>query len=155
MPENEQVILVVGPVDGRAARAWTGHMLRNLDVIRAAPERLPFRLPADVTTEFVRLLERWYLAADGRDVFEAREEIEDERLRSLVRYWANLDSLTDQQVADLGVTWSPEHARPFFDALAAGVAEALAGLGDPDPFAEHLADRDRVTGAGGAGTARG
>lgn len=149
------MILVVGPVDAAAARAWTGHMLRNLEVIRAAPERLPFRLPADVTAEFVRLLEKWYLDADGRHVVEIREELEEERLRSLVRYWANLDSLSDAQVAALGVTWSPEHARPFFEALAQGVAAALATAGDPDPFAELLADRDRVTGAGGTETARG
>lgn len=149
------VLLQVGPVDAVAARAWTGHMLRNLDVVRAVPDRLPFRLPPDVTAEFVRLLDRWHHDAHGTDVFEAREELDVERLRSLVRYWANLDSLTDEQIADLGVTWSPEHARPFFEALAAGVAEALARTGDPDPFAELLVDPGRVPGAGGTETARG
>jgi hypothetical protein len=151
----EVVELVVGPVDAGAARAWTGHMLRNLAVVREVPERLPFRLPDDVTDEFVRLLEGWYAGAEGRAVFEARESLDLDRLRSLVRYWANLDSLTDAQIAELGVTWSDERARPFFDALAAGVADALARSGAPDPFAELLADPDRVPGdpsGGGSGT---
>jgi hypothetical protein len=152
------VLLVVGPVDADAARAWTGHMLHNLEVVAEARERLPFRLPEEVSDDFVGLLRGWLDLAQGCDVFEWEARFDPERLRSLVRYWANLDALTDDQVAALGVTWSPPHARPFFEARARAVAEAFDRAGGPDPFAELLADPARVPGdpsAKGGRTARG
>lgn len=158
MADDGGMLLVVGPVDADAARAWTGHMLRNLEVVAEARDRLPFRLPEEVSDDFVGLLQGWLDLAQGRDVFEWEARFDPERLRSLVRYWANLDALTDDQVAALGVSWSPPHARPFFDALARAVAEAFERAGDPDPFAELLADVERVPGdpgPGGGRTARG
>jgi hypothetical protein len=57
------------------------------------------------------------------------------RLEHLVRYWANLDVLTDELVDRLGLAWAPLETRPFFDALVAGVGAALRG----DPYVRLLA----------------
>ena len=144
--DDGRVLLRIGPVDATAARVWTAHMLGSLDVVARSSDRLPFRLPPEVTADFRRLLREWNGIATGREVFEWQGQFDLDRLRSLVRYWANLDALTDDQMAGLGVTWSPPHARPFFDALATAVATTLAETGDTDPFADLLADKGRVPG---------
>jgi hypothetical protein len=123
-------------------------MILNLRAIRPQRDRMPFRLPDEVADAIETLLVRWHDRAHRcGDVFEAVEEIDEDELRLLVRYWANLDSLTDAQVAALGVDWSSAEERPFFEALAHGVARALAdadaageAAGAGDPFAELLVD---------------
>jgi hypothetical protein len=136
------VRIVIGPVSAAAARGWTAHMVANLRAIRPRRDRMPFRLPDEVADAIEALLVGWHdHALVCGDVFEAVEEIDDDEVRLLVRYWANLDSLTDEQVAALGVDWSSPANRPFFEALANGVARALAGDGESggsDAFAELL-----------------
>ena len=140
----------IGPVAASAARGWTAHMVENLRAIRPQRHRMPFRLPDEVADAIEVLLLRWHdHAVSCGEVFHVVEVMDDDEVRLLVRYWANLDSLTDEQVAALGVDWSaPEH-RPFFDALALGVAQGLAdadadaGGAGSDPFAELLVEHGR------------
>jgi hypothetical protein len=141
------VRIEIGPVAATAAHGWTAHMVENLRAIRPQRDRMPFRVPDEVAEAIETLLVRWRdQAADGGDVFHVIEVMDEDEVRSLVRYWANLDSLTDQQVAALGVDWSTPEERPFFDALVAGVARALgdadAAAGAPvrDAFAGLLVD---------------
>ena len=136
------MLIAVGPVDAEAARQWTRHLLGNLTILKSQLAQLPFRLPSDVVEDFAQLLSSWLLHAEG-DVFLWSDDLEEERVRNLVRYWANLDSLSDELVADLGLTWAPASARPFFDALAGAVAEAFAAAGAPDPFAELLVEHGK------------
>jgi hypothetical protein len=131
------VRITIGPVDAGAARLWSHHLLANLTIVKDQVERLPFRLPADVIDDFAALLSTWVLHAEG-DVFLWSDDLDEDRVRNLVRYWANLDSLGDEVVVALGLTWAPAEARPFFDALARGVADGLASTGTSDPFAELL-----------------
>ena len=145
--ERTDVRVEIGPVDAKAARGWTAQMASNLRAIRPQRARLPFRLPDEVADAIEGFLDAWHAHALGcGPVFHVVEVIEEDELRQLVRYWANLDSLTDEQVAALGVDWSSAEARPFFDALAVGVAQALSGVdaagGGPgrDAFAELLVE---------------
>ena len=138
----------VGPVDVKAARCWLAHVRPSLAAVRRQQDRLPFRLPPEVADDIDELLGQWSDAADavaagGGDEFHWVGLLEEERVRTLVRYWANLDSMSDELVRDLGVDWSPPDGRPFFAALTTAVAEALATaeLG-PDPFAELLVERN-------------
>jgi hypothetical protein len=114
-------------------------MVENLRTLRPQRDRMPFRLPDEVSLAIEDHLLRWQaVAAKGSEVFHVVEEVDDDELRLLVRYWANLDSLTDEQVRTLGVDWSSADHRPFFDALVQGVARALADAGDG--FAGLLSD---------------
>ena len=143
------MLIAIGPVDADAARRWTRHLLGNLTIVRTRLELLPFGLPGEVIEDFAGLLSTWSHHAEG-EVFFWRDDLDVDRVRNLVRYWANLDSLSDERVAALGLTWAPAAARPFFDALTRAVAEAFAATGDPDPFAELLvvhADRPVRTAA--------
>lgn len=137
------MLIVVGPVDAASARAWTGHLLAALEVVRAERHLLPFRLPDEVAHDFERFLRTWADIARDADVFFWEADLDPDQVRSLVRYWANLDSLGDDWVDGVGLAWSPMAARPFFDALTSGVADALSREGEPDPFADLLVDRGR------------
>lgn len=123
----------IGPVSGAAARAWCEHLRANLDVVAARREVLPFNLPDEVVEAFAVLLDEWRQAASG-DIFEWSADFTEDELRSLVRYWANLNAMTARHLDEFGITWSPDDARPFFHALVAGVEQAFVDEGRPDPF---------------------
>jgi hypothetical protein len=128
----------IGPVDANAAEVWTDHMLGNLAVIRTQLEKLPFKLPEEIVDELGDLLRRWNdhaveAIADQKD-FRWQQDFDEADVHRLVQYWANLDSLTEEHLDRFGIKWSPLESRPFFDALAAGVAGAL----QHDPFADLL-----------------
>jgi hypothetical protein len=140
------VLVAIGPVDADAARRWTAHMLANLEVVRAQRDLLPIRLPDEVVEDFTVLLHDWHAQAVRSDLFHWTADLDPAAVRSLVRYWANLDSLSDEQVRRLGISWAPPSGRPFFEAVAAGVAEALAAEdvdGRSDPFADLLVEHGR------------
>lgn len=134
-------MIVVGPVPGHAARAWTSHMLANLGVVHARAAELPFRLPDDVACTFWALLSEWNDLASHDDVFEWHTTMEPAHVHHLVRYWVNLDSLAKAQLDRFGITSPPARARPFFDALVIAVVDAFERLGEPDPFAALLRHR--------------
>ncbi|HVM09403.1 MAG TPA: hypothetical protein VM345_13130 [Acidimicrobiales bacterium] len=135
------MIITVGPVSSHAARLWTSHLLANLVAVRGASDKLPFRLPLEVADAFEALLQEWHEVARTLPTFVWSEDLDPDWVRLLVRYWANLDSLTDEHLSQVGISWSPPDARPFFVALADGVAQAFRGIGQDDPFSELLARR--------------
>lgn len=140
------MIVSIGPVDAGAARRWTAHLLANLELVRAQRDRLPIRLPDEVIEDFTTLLRDWHGHAVRTDVFHWQADLDPDAVRTLVRYWANLDSLTDEQVRDLGLNWAPPSSRPFFEAVTAAVAIALAAEdadGHTDPFADLLVEHGR------------
>ena len=133
--------VVIGPVDAGAAREWTEHMLANLEVIRSKRRLLAFALPDEVLDHFRQLLGDWRDAATTDETFLWEADFDPDTVHHLVHYWANLDSLSDGDVERLGIEWAPMSARPFFDALATGVAAALARSGEEDVFAALLVER--------------
>jgi hypothetical protein len=136
------VIITIGPVRSAAALEWTSATMRNLARVRAAAAdgTLPIRLPVDVADAFDGLLREWHSHAGRSETFHWSEEFDREWARHLVQYWANLDALSQEHAATLGLEWSPPEARPFFAALAAGVADALA-TDDDEPFSRFLTTR--------------
>ena len=87
------------------------------------------------------LLLEWHRVADRGGMFRWEAEMDEAQVRMLVQYWANLDSLTDEHLDRLGITWSPPDAKEFFDAVAVGVASAFEVNGGREPFSEMLASQ--------------
>ena len=133
----------IGPVEVVSARCWLPHVLEGLRIVRAKQHLLPFRFPKDVADDIDTLLTAWLRHADATPsaAFHWVGALDEEHVRHLVQYWANLDSLTDDQARVLGVDWSPPDGHPFFLALATAVADALAHAErGPDPFAALLVE---------------
>lgn len=97
-------------------------------------------MPDDVIGSIAAYPDEWRFAAAGDGPFDWSAVLGRRRLELLVRYWANVDLLTDELVDRLGLGWAPPSTRPFFDALVAGVDAVLRrDDGSRDPFARALA----------------
>lgn len=123
-PEAE-IHVAIGPVSADAARVWIANTSKIMAAVRAHPERVAEPPSADVLDRIEFLLDSWasLLAQDGEFRWAARARPDD--VRRLVEQWAALDRMTDAELDALGVRWSPPEGGPFFEALTAGVLEAL------------------------------
>lgn len=133
----EGIRAVIGPVPATAARVWIANTRKIVDAVRTQPEKIPFRVPDDVGDAFAEYLDRWWQEAQDEEFHWSGEE-DPERLRMLLTYWVNIDRLTDAQMADLGVTWSPPAGEPFFQAVTAAVIAALVSNDELADFGETL-----------------
>jgi len=115
----------VGPVSSSAARVWVANTKKIVDAVMARPDVLEEAIPSDVLTLFHSFLEQWDALAQSTAEFRwvARAKAED--VSRIVGYWAAVDALSDEQLRELGVAWSPPEGAPFFTALTTGVLSAL------------------------------
>jgi CheY-like chemotaxis protein len=128
-PEAE-VEIRLGPVDAAAARVWVDNTLTIVAAVRGHPGVLEEPVPDDVLDQFVALLETWQTLAAATDEFywTARGDALD--VETLVDWWAKIDRLSPEQLATLGVHWSPPEGEPFFRALTACVMNAISARRD-------------------------
>jgi CheY-like chemotaxis protein len=131
----------VGPVSSSAARVWVANTATILDAVAARPDVLGEVVPADVVVLFRSLLSRWGEIAEGGDEFHwvARASASD--ISRIIEYWAVIDRMTDEQLAALGIHWSPPEGAFFFQALTAGVLEALSLHEETQRLASMLSEQ--------------
>jgi CheY-like chemotaxis protein len=136
-PEAE-VEIRLGPVDAAAARVWVNNTSDIVAAVRAHPGVLEEPVPDEVLDQFVALLETWRTLAAATDVFfwTARGDALD--VETLVDWWAKIDRLSPQQLATLGVHWSPPEGEPFFRALTACVIDAISARRDMEALVAVL-----------------
>jgi len=139
--EAATVEVRVGPVASEAARVWVANTSCILLAIRAHPEMLPIRVPDDVMDLFGRFLKTWGDLAHERAEFTWVARTSPQEIQRLVENWATLDRLSDDDLATLGCTWSPPEGQPFFNALTAGVLEALEAHAESRALARVLAEQ--------------
>ncbi len=128
----------VGPVDCEIAQAWVANTSRILAAVRAHPEVLPEPIPDDVAEMFAGLLETWGEVANGSCEFVWVGRARPSAVRRIVEYWAMVDRLPEDVLEGLGCQWSGPDARPFFDALTAGVMDALQSCEETRELAQRL-----------------
>lgn len=124
------VSVFLGPVPSPSARAW----LRAATVTVAEARRRDLGVPTDVLDAFDHYLRVWGAHMDG-DRFEWSGTIEVGLLRHLAAQWARLAALAREDPAGSGLRPADPEGAPFFDALAVGLAEALARADDRERFA--------------------
>ena len=139
--ENASVEVRVGPVPSEAASLWVANTSGILAALRRHPEVMPVDVPEDVMELFGQFLETWGGIAREEAEFSWVARTTPEELQRVVEYWAALDRLTDDDLAVLGCSWSPPAARPFFNALTAGVLEALQAHAESRELARTLAEQ--------------
>jgi DNA-binding NarL/FixJ family response regulator len=124
-PELE-VELRLGPVDAAAARIWVDNTTKIVAAIRAHPEVLGDPVPDELLDVFVELLETWRDLAAAADEFYWTARADVTEVERLVDAWARIDRMSDDQLAQLDVHWSPPDGEPFFRALTACVINAIS-----------------------------
>ena len=137
-PEAE-IQVQVGPVPQRAAQIWLDNTSRLLAAIRAHPEVFDAPVPDEVLDAFEVFLETWRSLTGAAGDFKWVARVRPSEVRDLVEHWAALDRMTDEQLAAMGVGWSPPEGTPFFEALVAGVLAALEAHAETQQLARTLA----------------
>jgi CheY-like chemotaxis protein len=137
---DPMVELRVGPVSSTAARVWVANTTTILDAVVERPDVLGEVVPADVVALFRSLLSRWAeIAVGGEFHWVARASASD--ISRIIEYWAMIDRMTDEQLAALGIHWSPPDGAAFFRALTVGVLEALSLHEETQRLASMLAEQ--------------
>jgi CheY-like chemotaxis protein len=136
-PEAE-VEIRLGPVDAAAARVWVSNTSLIVAAVRAHPEVLDEPVPDAVLDQFVALLDTWRtLASETEDFYwTARGDALD--VENLVDWWAKIDRLSPEQLATLGVHWSPPEGEPFFRALTECILDAISARRDMEALVAVL-----------------
>jgi CheY-like chemotaxis protein len=144
------VRVTVGPVPGASARVWLRAATQTMATVRA---RSDLDVPVDVLAGFDHYLATWSDAM-ARDEFHWTGEVDVALLRHLAAHWARLVALAreDGDAAHGLETADPEGAA-FFDALAAGMADALARADDLERFAPKFEEVVPAFDAGPTATA--
>jgi CheY-like chemotaxis protein len=136
---DADVELRLGPVDANAARVWIANTATIVTALRDHPEVLSEPVPDDVLEVFDRFLDTWRTLAAATEEFywAARAAVAD--VERLVDWWATIDRMSDDQLAVLGVHWSPPEGEPFFRALTAAVIDAVSSRREMQTLAAVLA----------------
>lgn len=138
--------VVVGPVPSASALAWVANSAQILDAVVAHPEIAGERLDVDVAATFRELLGTWRALASSEATFYWTARPDPGTADRLVRAWAAMDRLSDEQIAALGCSWSPPEARVFFEALTGGIVEAMARHRQTRELAAWLGEKWRAPG---------
>jgi CheY-like chemotaxis protein len=120
----------IGPVPAASARAW----LQAAKVTMAEARARDLGVPADVLDAFDHYLELWGRDMAG-DVFEWSGSIDPLVLRRLAGQWARLAMLAREDPDGSGLRPAGPEGGAFFEALAIGLADALARADDRERFA--------------------
>lgn len=131
----------VGPISAKAARVWIPNTRTIIDAVAAQPEVLGETIPDDVIDLFRSFLDQWDVVAANTEEFRWVARAKPADVSRVVGYWATIDSMTDEQLARLGIHWSPPEGEPFFQALTAGVLDALRRHEETQRLAAHLGEQ--------------
>jgi CheY-like chemotaxis protein len=123
--EKATIEIHMGPVSSRAARVWIENTTKILDAVAARPDVLGAAIPDDVLDLFRTFLSQWRAMAEGTDEFRWVARADPDAVQLAVGHWAQIDAMSDEQLAELGVGWAPPEGAPFFEALTTGVIEAM------------------------------
>jgi CheY-like chemotaxis protein len=131
----------LGPVAGEAARVWVANTKTIIDAVAAHPDVLDEPIPDDVLELFRSFLDQWADIAGDADEFRWVARASPADVERVVSSWAAIDRMTDDDVARLGVHWSPPQGEPFFHALTEATLDALQRHDDTARLAARLSEQ--------------
>ena len=133
-PAMSTVTVTIGPVPGGSARAWLDAAVATMDVVRVRPD---LGVPDDVLEAFDGYLLRWRREVSD-EPFLWSGDIDPLVLRRLASQWVRLAALAREDPDGSGIRPGDPESGTFFEALAAGMAEALARADDQERFASKF-----------------
>jgi hypothetical protein len=86
---------------------------------------LPAAPPPAILDQFEHYLAIWEELSTATDSFFWSASAKPSDVDVLLESWAAMDSMSNDQLAELGVQWSPPDALPFYRALTTGILDAL------------------------------
>lgn len=116
----------VGPVPAASALEWIDNTARIIGAVRAHPELTDSAVPPDVLDTFDEYLAIWREIAQAKPEFVWAATAEPSEVHRLIEAWATIDRIPDEQLAAVGLAWSPDLGRAFYQAATQAIMEALA-----------------------------
>ena len=116
----------IGPVDADVARTWLVNSRRIIACLRRRPAAASFILSPPLLDVMDGYLAAWQDVAATSDVFFWETDADPALIADVAAEWVRVDSLTDEELADLGCAWAGPECAPFYEAVLTGVAAALS-----------------------------
>lgn len=138
---GDTIDLTLGPLSSVAARVWIPNTMAIVAAVRSHGARLGVHIDDDVSDQFLAYLREWLTIAEAEDEFFWAASAPADVARRLIESWALIDGITDDQLAELGCSWSPAEGEPFFVALTTAVIEALDRHADTVNLAAQLREQ--------------
>jgi hypothetical protein len=121
-----RVRFAIGPVDAAIARTWLANSRRIIACLQRTPAAVSFILSPPLLEVMDGYLAAWQDVAATSDVFFWQTDADPALIADVAAEWIRVDSLTDEELADLGCAWAGPECAPFYEAVLSGVAAALS-----------------------------
>lgn len=131
------IVVTIGPVPTASALAWIEAATETVAVLRGEPA---LDVPAAVIESFEHFLASFAAhAAVHPEEFLWSAAVDDAVVRSVGLHWARIVSVT-RSGRPTGLARAAPEGAAFYDALAAGIADALAAAEQEEPIATGFAE---------------
>jgi CheY-like chemotaxis protein len=138
LTEDPTMEIHVGPVCARSAQAWITNTRKILVAVANRPDVIGTEIPDDVQQMYHSFLDEWETLAATTDEVVLLLRATPSDIYRLAHYWGAIDAISDEGIAHLGVTWAPPEGAAFFEALTAGVLDALQRHEETKRLGERL-----------------
>lgn len=127
---DSRVTFRLGPVPAAMAAAWVANARLLVEAVRVHRGQISIDVHESMLDVLELVLDIWDGCAARSDPFVWSTETDANQVLYLAREWLEIGSLTADELDQIGCVWAPEWTRPFADALATGVVEALRAVGE-------------------------
>jgi CheY-like chemotaxis protein len=117
--------VTVGPVPADAALIWIENTTRIVEAVRDTPGLTDQEIDPGVFDLFCQYLASWKEVAEGEQEFLWRASADPAHVSHLLEAWASIDRIDEDRLRELGLEWSNERGRLFFNALTTAIVGEL------------------------------
>ncbi|HYD09375.1 MAG TPA: hypothetical protein VEA78_04675, partial [Acidimicrobiales bacterium] len=122
---DDEVQLVVGPVDAAIAMKWLDHTRELLALVRERRSENPVDVDPSLTFVVDAILAQWAEVGANANTFFWRFPVQADVLMTVVEQWLEIRDLSDDELVRLGIDPKRDDMRPMTDAVIAAISVAL------------------------------
>jgi CheY-like chemotaxis protein len=116
----------IGPVPSDSALDWIDNSCRIVAAVRANPELTEAPVDAEVLGTFEDYLATWRDVAQANEEFVWAASATPSEVDRLLSAWATIDRIPEERLEALGLSFTAERGRLFYETITSAVMEALA-----------------------------
>jgi two-component system chemotaxis response regulator CheY len=116
----------IGPVPSDAALEWIDNSCRIVEAVRANPELTEAPVDVVVLDTFDEYLSAWRDVARENEEFVWAASATPSEVDRLLSAWATIDRIPEERLEEVGLSFTGERGRLFFETITSAVMEALA-----------------------------
>jgi hypothetical protein len=131
----------IGPVDAGSVTMWVAYARTVLAQALSRPAEHRITVPPETIEGFERFLDQWQEVAERDTTFVWVAEVDPDEVEFLTHAWFSIAGALAAEADKRGFPLSPAEGDEFYQALIAGVLDALASEDrSRQEFSEQLRD---------------